>query len=126
MEDAAGETLAHVQRPVAKIAEFIGQLGVIEHHQAVHVIVRILAGDDVAHQVVADCLHAEFLSQLVGVHDVTGRFGHLRSAEAVPEAVDQQPRHPGVREADGMQHAQPVNAVRWDQDVLADDMHRPS
>ena len=48
-------------------------------------------------------------------------FAHFRAAD-IPPAVHEQLRHLIVGKSDRVQHDQPVNAVRWNENVFADDL----
>ena len=50
-------------------------------------------------------------------------LAHLGAAE-IPPTVDKQFRHLLVRKTESVQHDQPVNAVRGNEDVFADDVQR--
>ena len=50
-------------------------------------------------------------------------LAHLGAAE-IPPTVDEQLRHLIVRKTDRVQHDQPVDAVRGNENVFADDLER--
>ena len=122
LQSSCGEALAHVECAVAEVAEFVGEFGVVEHDEAVDVVFGIAAGGDVADEVVAEGFDGEFVREGIGIDDVAGGFGDFCAAEAVPEAVDEEARHLCVGEAHGVEHAEPVDAMGGDEDVLADEV----
>ena len=120
--DALGEPHAHVEGPVAEIPEFVGQLRVEKHDQTLDIEVGVLAGMDVAHEVVSQRIASERIGQLDGIDDVAEGFRHFFPA-SVPPAVDQDVGHPVIGETERMQHRKPIDAMRGNKDVLADDVH---
>ena len=58
-----------------------------------------------------------------GIDDVACALAHLCAAE-IPPAVHEQLRHLIVGKSDRVQHDQPVNAVRRNENVLADNLQR--
>ena len=55
--------------------------------EALDIEVRVLAGDDVAHEIIAQRLDAELVGKFAGIDDVAERLAHFLAAD-VPPAVD--------------------------------------
>ena len=80
-----------------------------------------MAGGDVAHQIVAQRVCAVFTDEDKWVDNIAGALAHLRAAQ-IPPAVNEQLRHLVVRESDRVQHDEPVNAVRRNENVFTDNL----
>ena len=75
------------------------------------------------HQVITHRFGAVFFNEHERINNIASALAHLCAAE-IPPAVDEQLRHLIVRKSDRVQHDQPVNAVRWNENVFADDLQR--
>src|SRR5206468_5934127 len=64
-----------------------------------------------------------FFDQNKRIDDVPYALTHFCATE-VPPTVDEQLRHLILWESDRMQHDEPVDAVRWYENVFADDLQR--
>ena len=115
--------MRHVQRAVEQIAERIRQVGIVALDESLLAEIRVVAGGDVAHQIIAQRFGAVFVGEHIGIDDVADALAHLRAAD-VPPAVDEQLRHFFVGKAQRLQHDRPVDAVRGNEDVFADDVQR--
>ena len=76
-----------------------------------------------AYQIIAQRFGAVFIGEHKGIDDVPCALTHLCAPE-IPPAVDEQLRHLIVGKSDRVQHDQPVNAVRRNENVLADNLQR--
>lgn len=120
-DGGVAEALGHVDGPVEEVAEVVCELGVEDHDEAFDVEVAVLAGADVAAEVVAEGFGSELVGEFVGVDDVAEGFRHFIAAD-VPESVDEDGGHVARFEAHGVKHAGPVDGVGGDEDVFADDL----
>ena len=85
--------------------------------------ISILTSCNRRHQIIADRVGTVFLDEHKWIDDVADALAHFCAAE-IPPAVDEQLRHLIVRKSDRVQHDQPVNAVRGNENVFADDLQR--
>ena len=111
---------------VEQVSEIVGELGVEEHDDAGQVEGAVFPAVDVADEVVAEGVDAEFLGDFRRVDDVSEGLGHLlflaSLAFDVPPTVDEEGGHLLIGEAHGVEHAGPVDGVCGDEDVFADDV----
>ncbi len=114
--------LRHVERAVEQVAQAAGELLVIGHRDAFLAEIGIVAGGDVAHQVVAQSVGREGVRQRAGIDHV---------AECSCSSCDPFTFHQPWTTSRGIcssvkpervQHDRPVDRVRRHQDVLADDV----
>ncbi len=101
-------------QPAHGVAEVVRQVAVVAVDERLVREVGVLAEDHLAQQEVAHAVAAEAVDQLVGAHDVAGRFRHL-AAVALPPAV--RPDRGRQRQAGRHQEGRPVDGVEA-QDVL--------
>src|SRR6266446_6053805 len=108
---------------VEQVAYRGGKICVVPFNETCLGEIGILAGGDIAHQIIPKRVGAVFLNQYKWINNVAGAFAHLRPAK-IPPAVNEQLRHLIVGKSDRMQHDEPVDAVRWNEYVFADDLER--
>ena len=85
--------------------------------------VGVFTGGNVAHQIIPKRVGAVFIGKHKWINDVADALTHLCAAE-IPPAVNEQLGHLIIRESDGVQHDEPVDAVGRNKDVFADNLQR--
>ena len=86
-DGGSASALEEVDGAVEEVSKVVGELGVEDHDEALDIEVAVLAGVDVAAEVVADGVGAELIGELVWVDDVAEGLGHFIAAD-VPESMD--------------------------------------
>ena len=112
-------TPRHADRAIDQIAQVVGQIGIVTRLEPFLVEIGILAGGDVAHQVVTQSVRAVAVGQGIGINHIARALAHLGTAE-IPPSVNEQLRHD--LDSGRLQHDRPVDAVSRDENVFADDM----
>ena len=105
------------------MSKCVSEITIVTFNKTLLREICVLTGDDVAHQIVTECVDTVFVCKHKWINNVPCAFAHLRAAEVQP-AVNQQLRHLVIWKTDRVQHDEPVNAVRRDENVFADDLKR--
>ena len=111
----------HIEGAIKQVPEIVRQIGVVAFNQTFLGKIRVFTSRDIAHQIITNCVGTVFIREHKRIDDVARAFAHLCATE-IPPAVHEQLRHLVVGESDRMQHDQPVDAVRGNEDVFADDL----
>ena len=85
--------------------------------------IGILTGRNANHQIIAQRFGAVFICEHEWIDDVPSALAHFCAAE-IPPPVYQQLRHLVIRKSDRVQHDEPVDAVRRNENVFPDDLQR--
>src|SRR6266496_1797597 len=111
----------HCQDSAQEIPQGISKFSVVALDESILRKVCIPSSHDVARQIITDCFGSVLICEHEGINNVSHAFAHLRAAQ-VPPAVNQQLGYLIIRKSDRMQHDEPVNAVRGDENVFPDDL----
>ncbi len=118
-QDAARKLGGHVERAVNEIAEVVRQLAIVAHQELLDRELAVLAYIHFANEEVAEGIDAKLIDQIEWIDRRARALGHLGST-LHPKPVHQQ----GLWrwQAEGMQHDGPVNGMRRDENVFADNI----
>ena len=119
-ECPAAVAARHADRAINQIAEVVGQVGIVARLETLFVEVGVLTCRDVTHEVIAQSFRAVAVGQRIGIDHIARAFAHLGATE-VPPAMNQELRHD--LKARRLEHDRPVNSVRRNQNIFADDLH---
>ena len=117
--DAPSLAQPHVEEAVKEIAEVVAKICPVARPELFFREIAVLAYIHFADEVVAENIGAVGVGELEGVGGVACALGSLVPGDC-PPAVDDELA--GQLEAEGVQHAWPVNGMWRDEDVLADDV----
>ena len=120
-EHSGAILLRHVDGAVQEVSQAAGEFLVVGHLKPFLAEVGVIAGGHVAHEVIAQPFWREDVGGVVWIHHVSEAFAHLLAFD-VPPAVHDELRHLLIAEAERMKHDRPVDGVRGNEDVFADDM----
>ena len=118
-EHPSGKTGRHVERAVDEIPQIICELAIIAHDKLFAGEVAILTDVHLAHQEVAKGVRAEFRDQIQRVERIARAFRHFGAALHPPTMRNNSARQRQLRR---MQHNGPVNCMRRNENIFADDM----
>lgn len=106
----------HVDESVGEIAKVIRQRAFVALTDKLFTEFGVAACRHIAHQKVPKGIRAENTREVQWFHDVSNRFGHLRSVHVPPTMGED---GPGRRKAYCLEHRQPIDGVEYE-NVLAD------
>jgi hypothetical protein len=88
--------------------------------------IHILADNTVPHEIIAKRFGAEGIGERIWVTNVAQRFAHLIAIDE-DVTMDKKRRHVIIVKAHRLEHCQPVDAMRRDEDIFADNVQsRPT
>ena len=110
----------HREHPREQVAEVVGEVRVDAPDEGPVREVAVRAEGHLAHQEVAQRVHAVAVGERAGVDDVADGLGHLAPLDRPPAVREDRARR---GDPAGVEHRRPVDRVRG-QDVLADEVVR--
>ena len=120
-QQAGAVAFGHTESAVQQVAKAVGQFRVVALLEALDAEIGVASSRDVAEKVIPQRGLSIAAHEDIGIDNIPETLAHL-SAGNVPPTVNEQRGHLGIGEAEGVEHDHPVNAVRRDEDVLADDL----
>ena len=119
-DGAAVVTAHHVEQTVDEVAEVVAQVGFVAVLESLRREVRVLADHHLTAKVEAEGVGPVRSDETEGVSGVAGGLRSLLIVDRPPTVDEQLARR---LDAEGLEHAGPIDRVGRRKDVLADDMH---